>query len=245
MHSSPPTSGESGYRAFTLIELLTVVAILGILMTFVVLPMAGINNAGSLTKATADIAGTLEAARAYAMANNTHVWVGFAELDANQLESINPQASGIGRVVVAAVASKDGTRNETASRLDDTNVIAVSAPKKFENVHLGPLTNDIDGGMRRPNVDALYVIDGISSSEIFSWPLTGANPRYKFLETIHFDPSGVARKFKTPDEIGQYFEIYLRPSRGNVRPSNSGADKGNRAAIQVDCMTGAVRIYRP
>ena len=220
-------------------------AILLILMTALALPIANIQNARSLTKATADMAGTLEAARAYSMANNTYVWVGIAEANAAELESKVPQTDGIGRIALAVVASKDGTRNPAAS-----NLTATSGLKQFENVHIGIFNGGTsvpagEGAMRRPGIfDNNYVLGAVpASTPYFSWPMTGA-PKYYFKQAINFAPSGVAR-LADSDDIGQYFEIGLQPTRGNVVNPQSNALYGNRAAIQVDCMTGAVHIYKP
>jgi hypothetical protein len=44
------------------------------------------------------------------------------------------------------------------------------------------------------------------------------------------------------NKIAGWIEIDLQPSHGNAGP---GANEKNAAAIQVDSMTGAVRVYRP
>ena len=82
-------------------------------------------------KAAYDISGVIEQARSYAMANNTYVFVGLAEVDASNAESAAGQQSGTGRVVLAAAGSKDGTRNFAA-----TNLVALSKIRRFDNLHL-------------------------------------------------------------------------------------------------------------
>ena len=66
MHTAPP---ESKNRAFTLIELITVMAIMVLLMVMVVPAMTGLKSAGEVTKAAFDFTGLLDSARAYAIAH--------------------------------------------------------------------------------------------------------------------------------------------------------------------------------
>ena len=253
-----PDSGASVRNcsgAFSLIELLVVIAIILVLMGLVVLPMTNMSSAGNLTKTTADIAGILEGARTYAMANNTYVWVGFAETDASRLASANPQTPGTGRIAVAVVASKDGTRGYDATSTGlgtppwpdnkGTTLVAISPLKHFENVHLAPsLPNQ--GGLSRPTISpGNYSLGNTNSITSFDWPLgnaTGAG-QYSFTKVINFDPQGVPRiqTSVNADTVVTYMEIDLIPTHGNNVPTTSS----NVAAIQVNGMTGATRIYRP
>ncbi len=70
----------------------------------------------SFNNATSTISTLVEQARAYAMANNTYVFVGVVETDGSQPAS-GPQSTGIGRVAIQAFAALDGTMNFTASNL--------------------------------------------------------------------------------------------------------------------------------
>src|SRR2546430_239776 len=80
-------------RAFTLVELLAVIAIILIMFSLIVPAMVGIKKANDVTKAAYDITGTLEQARAYAMGNDTWVYVGFTEVDITKPQSANPQVT--------------------------------------------------------------------------------------------------------------------------------------------------------
>lgn len=102
------SSTSKDFRAFSLIELLVVMALLGILMVLTLPAVTSIQKSNSLTKAGSDIASVLKLARTYAMANNISVWVGFF----NSPEGVNigvissrvagggPAASQIARVVL-------------------------------------------------------------------------------------------------------------------------------------------------
>src|SRR5436309_11696275 len=90
--------------AFTLLELLIVVGIIGLLMVLIAPAFTYIKGGTDVTSAAYTIKGVLDTARTYAKANDTYTWVGFAG-------SIGPNAPQniSGQVKVAIVASKDGT----------------------------------------------------------------------------------------------------------------------------------------
>lgn len=270
----PFSSNLRSRTAFTLIELLVVMSIMLVLMALLVPAITGIKGANDLSKATYDIAGTLEQARAYAMANRTYVWVGFAEVDASVSDSKVPQkaatATAGGRVAVAVAASKDGTRGYDVTNGSlatppwttgtNSNLIALNKLQYFDNVHMAaygvlngfsPQVGTVgSGGMRRPRIASnTYVLtSGSNTVTQFAWPLGtslgSSSAKYNFGTVINFDPQGVARlQTKTnTDTIGQYMEVGLLPTHGNVVTSST---TGNLTAIQVDGMTGTTRVYRP
>ena len=112
----PLTSAERGRsRGFTLLELLIVVGIIGLLLALIAPAFTSMKTGADFTNAVYGIQGVLENARTYAKANNTYVFVGFAEVDSSVDPSVSPQVTPAptpyGRVAVAVVASKDGTRH--------------------------------------------------------------------------------------------------------------------------------------
>jgi len=131
--------GRSG--AFTLLELLVVLAIILVLTALVVPAFTSIKSAGDVTNAAYTIKGVLETARTYAKANHTYTWVGFFEEDVSQ-PSTNPATAGTGRLVVSIVASRDGTSiydpNATGTNnfIDPTRLIQVTKLVKIDNLHL-------------------------------------------------------------------------------------------------------------
>src|SRR6266550_4443105 len=137
-------------RAFTLLEMLVVMGIIAILMVLVAPAFTNLKSAGDVTNAVYGIQGLLDNARTYAKANNTYVFVGFAEVDSSVDSSVSPQvttgATPYGRVAVAVVASKDGTRqfqyattnqgnDWTANYANGSNLIAVGNLQRYENLH--------------------------------------------------------------------------------------------------------------
>src|SRR6059058_1860157 len=96
------------FNAFTLIELLIVVGIIGVLLVLIAPAFTSMKSGTDVTSAAYTIKGVLDTARTYAKANNTYTWVGFTEEDVSQ-SSTSPATAGTGRIVMSIVASKDGT----------------------------------------------------------------------------------------------------------------------------------------
>ena len=244
---------------FSLVEILAVVSIMVIITALAVPMMNSLKGAGNVTKAVYDIKGILDQARTCAIANNAYVWVGFFEEDGSKDSAVNEATPGIGRVIVVSISSKNGTRNyDTANppgKLDSTNLCAIDKLQKFDSLHLSSLNGQgavpAIGGMARPVIkDNNYDLGNPAcvASTGFSWPLQGGVSRYTFSKIINFDPRGVVRiqSASNGDFIPPYIEIGLQSAHGNVTPSlPSDQNQGNHAAIQIDGMTGATRIYRP
>src|SRR6266481_3122608 len=98
--------------AFTLLELLIVVSIIGLLLVLIAPAFTTIKGGTDVTSAAYTIKGALDTARTYAKANNTYTWVGFYEEDVSQpsiSHGSDPCTGCVGRVVMSIVASKNGT----------------------------------------------------------------------------------------------------------------------------------------
>jgi Tfp pilus assembly protein FimT len=247
--------------AFTLLELLIVVGIIGLLLVLIAPAFTYIKGGTDVTSAAYTIKGALDTARTYAMANNTYTWVGFAEVDSSVDPSVTPQvttgARPYGRVAVAVVVSKDGTRGYDITNTslptpawtnynNGANLLAVGKLQRLENAHLaGTLT--IAGNMARPNVPSNNYIIGSAPPSVtpFDWPLGSAlgNGQYSFQKVINFDPQGVARiQYSTnTDTISTYTEVDLQQTHGTTVDANSP----NVVAIQLGGVGGSVTVYRP
>lgn len=250
--------------AYTIVELLVVMAIIMAMASLAIPAFNGMNTAHDLTKTAYEISDTLAQARAYAMANNTYVFVGIEEVDASVSASAKPQRTTgshpYGRVAIVVVASKNGTRGYDASSSvrnpawhDDKswiNLEALSKLQRFENIHIAADQLPMTGALKRPAITTLEYIIGNKSClswTPFAWPLgtEGVARQYTFSKVISFDPQGVARiqgssNSGDTDSIVAYMEIGLQEARGNIVSTSP-----NVAAIQIDAITGATRIYRP
>ena len=136
--------------AFTLLELAVVVGIIAILLVLVGPAFTTLTSANDAGSAVHGVKGLLENARAYAKANHTYVFVGFAEVDSSVDPSISPQITTgetpYGRVAIAIVATKDGTsqyeyattdqgNDWTANYANGAHLSAVGKLQIYDNLH--------------------------------------------------------------------------------------------------------------
>lgn len=250
---------------FSLIEVISVIGIIALLFALAVPAFNAINRGTQFSSVVGQLSGTLDQARSYAMASSTYVYVGILEEDAfKSRSSSSPADDGVGRVIVAVVASKDGARGYPISNSlpsdvawsnynKGSNLVAISKLIKLEGLHLVPaLPNPADGPMNRrsANSDSIVGSPDCKSATPFSWPLgtdLGAG-KYYFTKVIQFDPQGVARiqSSTSADNIVPTLELALQQTQGNVAPNvPSGENRGSIAAVQINGITGAVRIFRP
>jgi prepilin-type N-terminal cleavage/methylation domain-containing protein len=229
----PYTPNHPSEAGFTLLELLVVMAVMSIMMIVVLPAVSGISGAGKVTKAAFDVAGTLEQARAYAMANNTYVFVGFTERD-----GIDPSKTGIGQILVASMGSIDGTRNFGAN---NSNLFPLAKLRRIDNAHLqDSLPNS--GAMERPLVDATCRVgsDTFQLGDPFTSGFSFSPGNYSFTKIIQFDPRGSASIPSSTLSIPHFMEIGFVGARGNLVASTT-----NCAALILFGITGSVKIYRP
>src|SRR5438552_17556211 len=201
---------------FSLLEMMAVVFVLLLLVGFLAPALTSLKSAGDLTKTANEAAGALEQARNYAMANKTFVWVGLKEVDITNDPSVSPQTTGNGRIAVAIVASKDGTRgyDVTNSSLPNpawtsynngANLLPVGKLQHLENTHLATTLNGFgrqpptSGNMARPYIQSNYYVIGTTESTTcvtrFAWPVDSVLNvgQYSFQFDINFDRQGIAR----------------------------------------------------
>ena len=270
----PPSRAErdpGSIRGFTLLELLIVVGIIGLLLALIAPAFTSMKTGADFTNAVYGIQGVLENARTYAKANNTYVFVGLAEVDASTDPSVSPQSAGNGRVAVAVVASKDGTRqinyatsgqdtDWSANYNNGSKLFAVGKLQRYENLHfLGinfgswtPGDHPNSNMARYQPTSNTYNLGTSSAATPFSWPLGSSlgNGQYNFAIVVNFDPTGIAR-VATPNnanEIASIMELDLLTTHGTVpspTPNPFIQDVGQVAAIQIAPMSGEVRVYRP
>ena len=82
-----------------------------VLVSSLAIPAFNVIRGGTdFTSEVYEIAGLFDQARAYATANNTYVLAGIEEVSSAQDTTANPQVAGTGRIAVAILASKSGTR---------------------------------------------------------------------------------------------------------------------------------------
>lgn len=237
-----PSVNRPALLAFSLVEVLAVTALMALLMAVMVPSISSVKNGQNISKVSADIAGTLEQARAYAMANNTYVFVGLAEVDGVQPESARPQQNGTGRLLMAVASSKDGTRgyetaNPASSWAGASNLSAITRLQRFDGVHLADVLSSSVAGMEA--VDAASRLGSVTVSTSFDWPLGSSQKVCTFSRVIQFDPQGSAT-IPSGSGLSRWLEVALQPAHGNQVAAGP-----NFAALQLDGITGAVRLFRP
>ncbi len=223
---------------FTLVELLAVIAIVAILSALAVPMFATLKKATDLNVATASIVSSLEQGRAYAMANNTYVFVCFEETNFTT-PSDQAQSPGTGRVAVQVFSSLDATMNLTPS-----NLAAVSRMQIFNSLDLPSSLASTTGNLSTRQT-ASYIVGSNSGSTQFppaaSTITTITSGNFTFSKIIAFDSRGELHIPVNPPVEGlQYLEIDLQQSNGSTAPTAAK----DQSAIQVDGLTGAVTIYR-
>jgi type II secretory pathway pseudopilin PulG len=245
--------------AFTLLELLIVVGIIGLLLVLIAPAFTTIKRGTDVTSAAYTIKGVLDTARTYAKANNTYTWVGFFEEDAS-LSSTTPATAGNGRIVISIVASKDGSQVYTsvgnpAADMDPngTKLLQVGKLTKLENMHLRTFANGLGTGETFPLRPAIpggspenAKIGDTSpdpSLRYFHYPPTvpEASRQYKFEKMIQFNPRGECRPQNDNYEMRAVMEVGLQQTHGTNVPGL--ADPSN-CAVQLTGFSGNAKIYQ-
>jgi type II secretory pathway pseudopilin PulG len=244
--------------AFTLLELLIVVGIIGLLLVLIAPAFTNIKGGTDVTSAAYTIQGVLDTARTYAKANNTYTWVGFYEEDGS-ISSTNPPTPGNGRVVVSIVASKDGTEVYTsvgspAADMDTagTRLSQVGKLVKLDNMHLRTFANctsnctgdtfptrpPVPGGL--PNNAKIGDMSPPDSLRYFHYPPTAteAAAQYTFKKMIQFSPRGECRPQNDNYELRAVIEVGFQPIHGTV------VDDPKNCAVQLTGFGGNTKIYQ-
>jgi len=231
--------------AFSLIEMLVVMAIIGMLIILVVPAFTSIKSGTDVTTAANTIKGVLDTARTYAKANRTYTWAGFYEENVANPASPNSDNPKVGRLVMSTVASKDGTNVATTNPIDPTKLIQIGKLTKIDNVHLTVFTGSLAGSgtgltfSTRPTVATTYCVGNTASTTPFKYPLGGT--QYTFNYAVQFSSDGEACVNNSTNTPQTAAEVGLEQTHGTATPSPTPA---NPVAIQITGVGGDVTIYR-
>jgi len=227
----------------------------GILLVSLAAPaLGGLSKSNDVDSSANRIAGAINEARAYAMANSTYTWVGFYEENAT-LNSTQPASPGTGRVVIDLVASADGTlpysTSTTSSTPISSNLIQLAPLTRLSDTHLVtfPVTvagNSIvsPGAVAIANAGIATIGSSTPSAGSltpFNYPLTGT-AQYTFTKAIQFSPRGEARINNSTSTypLQPAIEVGLQPTHGAIVDPTSL----NLVSVQITGVSGDTAVYR-
>lgn len=225
--------GRTG--GFTLAELLVVMAIIMVVIGMSVPAMKGITEGNAMQSALGKIVGTLEAARTYAVANNTHTYVAFTE----------NAVTGDAEVRMVAMASRSGIDINPDDAADKYKypggpvdlIVPIEALRAIRLDGTIPPGNVLrESSQTLPEAQPLARFDlGEFNGSSFK---VGTQP--EFTRMIHFLPSGEAQLKNGPPEA---IEMVVIPERSPGVES----ELANRQAtvIRISGLTGQASVFSP
>ncbi len=234
MRRQPKQSRRQG--AFTLIELLVVIGIMALVVAFSRLAIEGLSSSGKFSASLSGISGILEQGRAYAIAQDTYVWVVFYEYA--------PPGGGPMEVYAGAFGSNDGTDPYNwsgAQTLPFSGLTSVTRLYHFKGIHLqttgitlpnAPTT----GSLNFPANSSSNAPNFTNTVQTVAGPVNLSAANVTTYWVVQFTPSGAARNAANPVE-----SIWL-----GFQPSFSPTafDSHNLASMKVNGFTGLTTIYR-
>lgn len=211
--SSPPVGGPA--RAFTLVELLAVIAVMVLLISLTSPLVGSLRSANAMSRSVLEVSTFMEQAQVYAMANKTYVWVGFYE------DTAKPS------VTIVAVAGVTGAVSDIATA---ATCRLLNKSQEHYNLRLSKVAN-LSGLPGMPSAD------DIADSGVPEFQQKVGAVTRTFVKVIQFSPQGGARV--KPTTISRWIQIGLQPMNGST------PNVKNIAALQIAGLTGQVRIFRP
>jgi prepilin-type N-terminal cleavage/methylation domain-containing protein len=235
-------TGKNSCRGFSLIELLIVLSLMALLTALSAPAVFSLSSSGRTNQAITSLAGALEIARQYAVAQNTYTWVAFSE---------TTDASGQKLLVVAIVGSQDGTDPAAGSNswsqynygpVPGPGLALVNKVITFPQVELQDAASFSSSQIPglpdvQPPVSSGSNSVATSSSGFFTINLPGVGTQ-TFTQAIEFLPDGEARNGVGAIDV---VDIDMQPVEGGGAVPNNK----NVAVLRVNGLTGEAAIYRP
>lgn len=181
----PPDYLFAKRRAFSLGELLVVVAVMALLMVFSLPMLPSILDGSRVSRVAGDIALLLEQSRTTAMARNTYVWIGIADVDDD-----------------LKIAIVEGTTGQPGD-LGAGNIVPVEKVRTYEDFRTALVTGL--AGMETGGED-------IGGSLFGSFTQASGGSDVSFPKVIQFNPRGEASL--RSDSLSRWIDIGLVPLKG-------------------------------
>ena len=230
----------SGRRGFSLIELLTVTAIIVLVASFSTSALRGLAGGDNLQSAVIGISSTLEAARQAAIASGSYTWVAMSE-------ERDPNADQPA-VVVAAFTSKVGTRG--ADFRNGADMRLLSKVVKYDGVTL--MTEPPGGSSLASQLPKVHSKHSPSDSNFKpqSDDLPGPYRNVAFDWVVIFNPrgeagidsdSGMQNADSDSIDLAEAVEFTVVSSKGD---NPSSKEEKSAVTIRVNGLTGQVDVYQ-
>ena len=219
-------------KGFTLVELLTVAAVMSILLSVAVPALSSMAMGNQMNRSLIELAGTLDQARQYAIANNTYVWV-----------ALRPNSSGNqgDELSVALLASKTGTDPSPWSNygsVPNAQIDIVARPRTFENIRFEEANTYSQSKIPSLAGKSATSLDNTPANNkaVFNIKLPGSGSSANFNRVIQFTPTGEARVSSSVIDV---VEFGLHSTQGKA------ASENNVAVLRVNGLTGQTAVFRP
>ena len=255
--------------AFTLLELLVVVAIMAVLAAVGMVSVTGVGSSRKFDQTLSQITGIFEQARSYAIGQNTYVWVALYPVDASKLAS---QADMSGdHLIVATYASNDGTdpiqwvanANGYAipySSPGDTVINLITKVQTFTQIRMAPGISGTAGS----GIPYLAFPSGVlppemtgtggqpmpaspASNILFKYPLASAGGITLSNQPVPAAAQPISVIEFTPSGSAQVAPGLSAAIRIDFAPMKTSAivNNTNIASVEIGGLIGLVTLYRP
>lgn len=222
MRFSPTSAAGFRLAGFSLVELLMVIAVIGVLAVLVAPALSSILGAKGVTRGASDVAAVLELARMEAMARRTYVYVGFEN---------TTNALGNAELCIAAVASPDGSSATTADLIPVTKVVRVANIRQTDYNGLPQIVRD--SAIAATN-NSFYVSGMTSSGIHFS-----VGPQTFDDSMLIFSPEGELLPVADTPVFLDRAHVGLVGMKGNSPNPNDGT------VLTCEGGSGAITTIRP
>jgi prepilin-type N-terminal cleavage/methylation domain-containing protein len=214
--------------AFSLVELLAVMAIIVALSAVSVPAIQSVKGGSNVNKALADLSSTLELARTHAMANRTYVRVLLAEVPAGG-NSLFPQ------LVALPVYSANGTASGDMALTEEWP--ALGKPLVLDDLKIFDTLDGATPVNTSGDVTPMGAnLQGAKMANVLR-PIQGRGS-LTFTGVIQFAPTGEARvSFEEP---ARYIKIAIDQPQAN----GAAGRKKNPFILRLSGMNGSIRVLR-